>query len=99
MKAGRIFNFIFLWKTERDDGNKENQPELADKRQKLNSPAKHKQRIRHESEGKYEQDFKWLMAHCNSRRILVLVSLFLNVVFTVDIQLNPLSHSEIERTI
>ena len=30
---------------------------------------------------------------------MVLVSLFLNVVFTVDIQLNPLSHSEIERTI
>jgi hypothetical protein len=30
---------------------------------------------------------------------MVLVSLFLNVVFTVDIQLNPLSHSEIERTV
>jgi hypothetical protein len=30
---------------------------------------------------------------------MVLVSLFLNVVFTLDIQLNPLSHSEIERTV
>ena len=30
---------------------------------------------------------------------MVLVRLFLNVVFTLDIQRNPLSHSEIERTI
>jgi hypothetical protein len=66
------FNFIYFGKQkERDDGVKENQPELADKRQKTDSPAKHKKRIRHESEGKYEQDFKWLMAHCHSRRIFL----------------------------
>jgi hypothetical protein len=50
---------------------KKTKPELADKRQKTDSPARHKQRIRHKSEGKYEQDFKWLMAHCHSRRILL----------------------------
>ena len=54
-------SFFFGKLKERDDGDKENQPELADKRQKMDSPAKHKQRIRQESEGKYEQDFKWLI--------------------------------------
>jgi hypothetical protein len=51
-----LTSFFFGKQKERDDGNKENQPELADKRQNMDSPAKHKQRIRHESEGIYEQD-------------------------------------------
>ena len=70
-RQSSLTSFFFGKQKERDDGNKENQSELADKRQKTDSPAKHKQRIRHESEGKYEQDFKWLMAHCHSRRILL----------------------------
>jgi hypothetical protein len=70
-RQSSLTSFFFGKQKERDDGNKENQPELADKRQKMDSPAKHKQRIRHESEGKYEQDFKWPMAHCHSRRILL----------------------------
>jgi hypothetical protein len=70
-RQSSLTSFFFGKQKERDDGNKENQPELADKRQNTDSPAKHKQRIRHESEGKYEQDFKWPMAHCHSRRILL----------------------------
>jgi hypothetical protein len=70
-RQSSLTSFFFGKQKERDDGNKENQPELADKRQKTDSPAKHKQRIRYESEGNYEQDFKWPMAHCHSRRILL----------------------------
>ena len=60
-RQSSLISFFFGKRKERDDGDKENQPELADKRQKTDSPARHKQRIRHESEGKYEQDFKWLI--------------------------------------
>jgi uncharacterized protein YqfB (UPF0267 family) len=61
VRQSSLTSFFFgKWK-ERDDGDKENQPELAEKRQKTDSPARHKQRIRLESEGKYEQDFKWLI--------------------------------------
>jgi len=51
-----LSSFFFGKRKERDHDDKENQPELAEKRQKTDSPAKPKQRIRHESEGKYEQD-------------------------------------------
>jgi hypothetical protein len=54
-RQSSLISFFFGKRKERDDGDKENQPELADKRQKTDSPARHKQRIRHESEGKYNQ--------------------------------------------
>jgi hypothetical protein len=49
-RQSSLTSSFFGKQKERDDGNKENEPELADKRQKMDSPAKHKQRIRHESE-------------------------------------------------
>jgi len=60
-RQSSLTSFFFGKRKERDDGDKENQPELAEKRHKTDSPARHKQRIRHESERKYEQDFKWLI--------------------------------------
>jgi hypothetical protein len=45
-RQSSLTSFIFGKQKQRDDGDKENQPELAEKRQKMDWPARHKQRIR-----------------------------------------------------
>ena len=45
-RQSSLTSFFFGKRKERDDSDKENQPELADKRQKTDSPARYKQKIR-----------------------------------------------------